>query len=514
MISLNPSRSKRLIALLVMLMSLALGSAQAQSADAERPVITSFTSSATTVDRAALQNRSARIPVAWTTANRPLFANLVFEQIVDRVAVNVELPRTNPWVNSNEKGMVAPYLPSEGNFVVLRVRLVHFFLPIIYDERELRLPISTADAKTPTITQFSTSLSRVDSAALNQGNLRIPVSWNVINRPQNATLVFEQVFDDGRWQNVELPRANPWVNSSGDGVVAPIYGAGVSREVVLRLRLIDTRSGEVYDQADIRLPLDVAAPPVVLTPTHTPAPASASFDVQPRQVREGDTVTISWNVPNQPQVDLMFSAPSMRSGWQKINQTPLGSSGTFNFTIPNGARRLTFFAPNVSDASNPSNITVTVDCRAAWAVDIGQSAEQVCPLGGDGTNGQPLPITATYQTFANGQMWYYNQQIVVLYNDGTGQRFSDDWSGAALPDLGLIAPTGQFLPANAFGHLWTREASVRDRLGFATAPEQQVASAIQSAALTSTSELWLIRMPDASHRLIQHNAGGSQWWPK
>jgi len=418
-------------------------------------------------------------------------------------------------VNSNEKGVVAPYLPSEGNFVVLRVRLVHFVLPIVYDQRELRLPISAPNVQTPAITSFSTPFTGVNAATLNQGGLCIPVSWSVVNRPRSANLVFEQVFDDGRWQNVELPRTNPWVNSSGDGVVAPIYGAGVSREVVLRLRLVDTANGTVYDQAFIRLPLDVASPPVTLSPVPTiPPPAQASFDVQPRSVREGDTVTISWNVPNQAQVDLMFSSPSMRSGWQKINPSPLPASGTLSFTIPNGARRLTFFAPNSLDSSNPANIVISVACYAAWAVDIGQSAETVCPLGSESTNGQPLPITATQQSFVNGQMWRYNNQIVVFYNDGTGQRFADDWNGAPLPDLGLIPPTGQVLPANSFGHLWTRETALRERLGFATAPEQAYASAIQTAALTSSIELWLVRLADGSHRLVQHSAGSVQWWPK
>jgi len=82
--------------LVLVLLSLTLQVAQAQTAEGGRPTITSFTTTLTLVDRAALQNRTARIPVAWTTANRPLFANLVFEQIVDRTAVNVELPRSNP----------------------------------------------------------------------------------------------------------------------------------------------------------------------------------------------------------------------------------------------------------------------------------------------------------------------------------------------------------------------------------------------------------------------------------
>src|SRR5215813_8247677 len=60
------------------------------------PQITSFTSTATTVDRTALTNRTARIPVSWTTSNRPEGSNLVFEQALpDGRVLNVELPRDN-----------------------------------------------------------------------------------------------------------------------------------------------------------------------------------------------------------------------------------------------------------------------------------------------------------------------------------------------------------------------------------------------------------------------------------
>ncbi len=58
--------------------------------------ITTFTTSAKSVDRASLVNRTARIPVSWATANRPNTANLVFEQVLpDNSTVNIELPRDN-----------------------------------------------------------------------------------------------------------------------------------------------------------------------------------------------------------------------------------------------------------------------------------------------------------------------------------------------------------------------------------------------------------------------------------
>src|SRR4029078_6184556 len=74
-----------------------LANAAQQSSTA--PGITSFTSSVTTLEAAALAGRNIRVPVAWPTANRPTTANLVFEQpLADGRVMNVELPRSESYV--------------------------------------------------------------------------------------------------------------------------------------------------------------------------------------------------------------------------------------------------------------------------------------------------------------------------------------------------------------------------------------------------------------------------------
>src|SRR4051812_10652501 len=70
----------------------------------------------------------------------------------------------------------------------------------------------------PGITSFTSSVTSLDATALAGRNIRIPVAWATANRPNTANLVFEQPLPDGRVMNVELPREDSFVPSSGVGV--------------------------------------------------------------------------------------------------------------------------------------------------------------------------------------------------------------------------------------------------------------------------------------------------------
>src|SRR5688500_19158968 len=99
---------KKLFVWLVAISLLLLSSMVTQAAQTGS-YISSFTSSVTAVDRTALANRTARIPVAWTTSRRPDGTDLVFEQLLpDGRVLNVELPGDNHYVASYGQGVDAP----------------------------------------------------------------------------------------------------------------------------------------------------------------------------------------------------------------------------------------------------------------------------------------------------------------------------------------------------------------------------------------------------------------------
>lgn len=222
----------------------------------DRATITSFTTTATFVSRIHLSDGTARVPVTWTVANRPITSNLYFEQVLpDGSAVNVELPRENPWVNSSGIGVAAPQLPSDdAETILLRVRLIDLLDGRLYDQRVLTLPVIEGETPPPTITSFTAGATSVDVNQLAARTARIPVSWTVENRPENTNLVFEQVFQDGRTVNVELPRANPWVPSRGNGVAAPVLEPGATN-VTLRVRLYNLATKATLLQRELTLPI-------------------------------------------------------------------------------------------------------------------------------------------------------------------------------------------------------------------------------------------------------------------
>ena len=285
--------------LIVLLIGLIAGGAVAQ---AGQPMITSFATTAASVSRGALETRTARIPVEWTTANRPLLATLVFEQLLpDGSVVNVELPRVFAWVNSNDRGMTAPILPAGTGVttITLRVSLVNIVTQQVFDQKTLTLPIVAGGAgpgtDKPAITRFETTQTTVRRTEIEAGTARIPVAWTAINRPITATLIFEQILTDGRVVNVELPRSTPWVNSRDRGVVKPVIPGGTSQLIRLRVRLYDVLFGRNYDIRELYVPIETDAAPMIRSFTTT----SGFIERGSLQSRSA-YLDVQWQVDNRP----------------------------------------------------------------------------------------------------------------------------------------------------------------------------------------------------------------------
>lgn len=290
------------------------------------PAIVQFSTTAQSADRQALISRTARIPVAWEVINRPNTGNLVFEQVLeDGTAVNVELPRDNPYVASSGTGVVAPVAPQkpETTAITLRLRLFDVANSTVYAERQISLPITT----TPTgsfITSFSTTAASVEQAALQNRTARIPVAWNVTNRPQNTNLVFEQILADGRVVNVELPRTVPIVPSSGLGVTAPIPPGGSTTSIRLQLRLINLSTFATLDSKEITIPIAGAQ-------TGEP-PKIVSFSADPNPAPRGSTVTLTWETQNATRVSVGLVSSLLATPAEE--KTGLSLTGSTTFTLP------------------------------------------------------------------------------------------------------------------------------------------------------------------------------------
>jgi len=318
--------------------------------DASQPAIITFSTTAQSVDRASLTNRTARLPVTWEVINRPNTANLVFEQVFeDNTAVNVELPRQNPYVASSGNGVVAPQQPknNDTNSITLRLRLFDVANSNVYAERTIQVPITTQQTGSY-ITSFTTTAASVDPTGLANRTARIPVAWGVQNRPANSNLLFEQVMPDGRIVNVELPRTEPIVPSSGLGVVAPLAPGGNATTVRIQVRLVSLSNNATLDSRELNVPIAGASAPATEEPSGQ-GPQIVSFTANPNPVSPGSTVTLSWEVTGATSVTL---ALKQETALAAPPQESTALTGSVPYAVPVGASGTMTFVLTVKDANN------------------------------------------------------------------------------------------------------------------------------------------------------------------
>jgi hypothetical protein len=106
--------------------------------------------------------------------------------------------------------------------------------------------------------------------------------------------------------------------------------------------------------------------------------------------------------------------------------------------------------------------------------------------------GNETALQTAFQPFEHGTMLWVNPTvpvypnvtgptIYVFFDDGTLQRFDDTWREGQPANAGLTPPAGRYEPVRGFGKVW-REGTgvkVRERLGWATAPEKGAPGAYQ-----------------------------------
>ncbi|NDJ74945.1 MAG: hypothetical protein GYB65_01690 [Chloroflexi bacterium] len=115
------------------------------AAEAAATEITSFTTSMTTLDAAALSEGSARVDVSWDVSGRPATSQLVFEQVLPDGATSAELPRPNRWIPSMGEGMLAPVSSGETT-ITLRLSVVDLVNDQVLAEETITLTVTGGTA--------------------------------------------------------------------------------------------------------------------------------------------------------------------------------------------------------------------------------------------------------------------------------------------------------------------------------------------------------------------------------
>lgn len=200
-----------------------------------------------------------------------------------------------------------------------------------------------------------------------------------------------------------------------------------------------------------------------------------SFDVQPRTVNAGAPLTITWAVSGVHGVSVEMCHAGIMTACVPLEGDgallPLTGSLTVNAPLDVTAAQFTLFERDYDN----EGITVAITCTAAWLADFGA---QFCPTGA------PRSVEAAYQPFENGYMLWREGQILAVFTSWRGsQIYADTWNGGEVV-WAEEPPDGLFQPERGFGTVWVTNESVRQGLGWATAPEQGYTMQIQQSPLT------------------------------
>ncbi len=451
-----------------------------------RPAITKFMTCCPVVTTDQLAARTARVPVSWATAYRPLTATLVFEQILaNGSVVNVELPRSNPWVASSGDGMTAPVPPGgDGKTVRLRVRLINLLNGQVLDVRELLVKAEEPGVAKPSIQRFVAGVASTNWVDLAARSARIPVSWAVENRPANANLFFEQVLPDGRIINVELPRLEPWVASSGDGVVAPVAPVGppTSDQVVLRLRLVRLSDSVTLDTREVRVPIQPSSEAIWEVVTDLSQcysggfPASSGIAVgawgRVRDVPHPSGLPL-YNSPQTPQ--------SQPASLLYPGQVFITLEGPYCYRYLARVTTQTHFRMWKIRLENQQVEGWVQEYRTeqgaviryleAWAAST--PAPWFFGTSNDIATSPVYTLSAAYQPFQKGFMVWRggSREVYGLVTNGPAIRVVERWSGEEIR-YSETPPSPLLLPQRGFGWSWVNTPALREALGWALAAEQ------------------------------------------
>lgn len=241
------------------------------------------------------------------------------------------------------------------------------------------------------------------------------------------------------------------------------------------------------------------------------APVIVHFTAAPADYRPGEPITVSWGLQNAAAATLRRQAPTPL--WM-----PPEAPAAWEVSASGGERQmyegnlmvvsLQLAARNAAGQETVSApLVLRARCSSIYFFDFP-----------NGCATRPaLPIAAREQTFEGGRMVWVERlelsgpNVIILYADPALANqwvvVEDAWqAGQPEHDPALTPPAGRFQPQRGLGKIWREWPLVRERLGWATGPEQTFQSFIQYNA--SASELFFQSGPSAPGTVTWLSAGG------
>jgi hypothetical protein len=211
----------------------------------------------------------------------------------------------------------------------------------------------------------------------------------------------------------------------------------------------------------------------------------------------GDTIELYWQTQDAITNTLYHLMPSGQLGtWWNV-----APAGTMTYTIPINARnqeRFILFAGNEAFPYDSATVSITLTCPDVWFFS---PAPDICP------QDAALISVGAEQAFERGVMvWVAGLDgIFVLFDDTVfspkWDYYTDEWNeGDPIDDPTIVPPAGLYQPVRGFGLVWREQPTVRDRLGWALAPEVEFETAVQTTSYSKYNSTYLRALD------------GNVWW--
>jgi hypothetical protein len=250
---------------------------------------------------------------------------------------------------------------------------------------------------------------------------------------------------------------------------------------------------------------DPFATPDGVAPAASGPPAIGYFVATPEEPAPGEPLLLFWS--SEGATDAFIYRVEEDGGPGRTWTVDPAGSLSLESVAPDEDGTATYVLAVTNTAATVEQelvVTLGLACGETWffaaeGTDEADGEVDACPDGPESTS------QAVYQPFEKGRMFWIGEtgEIITLFNDG------DEPAWLAVTDTGPEPdpadqveepPQGLIRPLRGFGAVWTNNADVQARLGWATAPESPFDTTIQRGegqiALTGPAGEAIVLLPD------------------
>ena len=249
---------------------------------------------------------------------------------------------------------------------------------------------------------------------------------------------------------------------------------------------------------------------VLATPTTPPYPEIITYPTVSAIVWPGDSVEIDY----QTQADsvTLCVAPVFTQDW---SCRPAPESGPYTMNIP--AATTTNLHLRLLAMTNGSEVEatglITLYCPENDWFFTGPPT--TCP------GGPPVETAAAYQRFERGVMlwledgqWWEDSSVIYVFYDEPSpyyEAFTESTmppANAPTPNNEYDPPDGLFVPESGFGLLWRENSWIRQKIGWALAPEVAYTATVQKEYSQDDATVYLL---GRENKLLILNMFNNTW---